>query len=368
MTTSTLETPTTPRRDYPSYSRNVVARVLLNRESAVIAALVIVYVYSLLNVEFFDGPLTTYNLAKEYAPILMMALPMTLIIITGEIDLSVASTLGVSAAFCGVLVKEHDVSLPTALVLTLLLGLVLGAVNGFLVAYVGLPSLAVTIGTLALYRGLAEGLIQTDRIAGFPPAWQDWPTERIGDSSYPMIVIPVVVLAVLFGLLLHFTSFGRGVYEIGLSTEAAHFSGVNVARTKFLLFLLSGLVASLAGIYVMLRADSAATDTGIGLELKVIASVLLGGVSIFGGRGALHGVVAGVLLIAVLNSALQLSNQGSEIIQIIIGLLLVVSVIASSFLPRVRELLPRRTAADRPTTPPDTQAPPAKVHRQGDER
>ena len=168
MATSTVE-PTTTRRGYPSYSRNIVQRLLVNREAAVIAALVIVYVYSLVNVEFFDGPLTTYNIFKEYAPILLMALPMTLIIITGEIDLSVASTLGVSAACCGVLVKEHDVSMPTAVILTLVLGLVLGAVNGYLVAYVGLPSLAVTIGTLALYRGLAEGLIQTDRIAGFPP-------------------------------------------------------------------------------------------------------------------------------------------------------------------------------------------------------
>ena len=170
-----------------------------------------------------------------------------------------------------------------------------------------------------------------------------------------MIVIPVIVLAVLFGLLLHFTSFGRGIYEIGLSSEAAHFSGVNVARTKLLLFVMSGVVASLAGIYVLFRSDSVATDTGTGFELKVIASVLLGGVSIFGGRGALHGVVAGVLLIAVLNSALLLSNKGSEIIQIIIGCLLVASVIASSFLPRVRELLPRRTPADRAVGQPNTQ-------------
>ncbi len=344
MATSTVE-PTTSRRGYPSYSRNIVQRLVVNREAAVIAALVIVYVYSLVNVQFFDGPLTTYNLFKEYAPILMMAFPMTLIIITGEIDLSVSSTLGVSAAFCGVLVKEHGVDLPTAMILTLVLGLVLGAVNGFLVAYVGLPSLAVTIGTLALYRGLAEGLIQTNRIAEFPAKWQDWPTERIGSTNFPMIVIPVIVLAVVFGVLLHFTSFGRGVYEIGLSSETAHFSGVDVRRSKLLLFMMSGVVASFAGIYVLLKSDSVAIDTGVGFELKVIASVLLGGVSIFGGRGAMHGVIAGVLLIAVLNSALQLSNQGSEVIQIIIGLLLVVSVIASSFLSRVRELLPRRAAS-----------------------
>jgi rhamnose transport system permease protein len=346
MTTSTVEGQVT--RSYPSYSRNLLKRVLLTREAAVFAALAVVYVYALANVQFFDGPLTTYNLWKEYAPIMVMALPMTLIIVSGEIDLSVASTLGVSAATAGVLVKEHGASMPTAIVVALLLGLVLGAVNGVLVAYVGLPSLAVTIGTLALYRGIAVGLIQDNRIAALPDAWREWPTERIGSTNLPMVVIPVAVLAVLFALLLHFTSFGRGVFEIGLSAEAAHFSGVDVRRTKLLLFVMSGLVASLAGIYVLLKSNSVATDTGTGYELRVIAAVLLGGVSIFGGRGALHGVIAGVLLIAVLNSALMLSGQGSEVIQIIIGLLLVASVIASGFLPRLREIRPRRTTATRP--------------------
>lgn len=353
MTTSTIEGQVT--RNYPSYSRNLFARVLLTREAAVFAALVVVYVYALTSVQFFDSPLTTYNLWKEYAPILLMALPMTLIIVSGEIDLSVASTLGVSAATAGVLVKEHGASMPVAIIAALLLGLVLGAFNGFLIAYVGLPSLAVTIGTLALYRGLAEGLIQDKRISALPEAWRGWPTDRIGSTNLPMVVIPVVVLAIVFGLLLHFTSFGRGIFEIGLSSEAAHFSGVDVRRTKLLLFVLSGVVASLAGVYVLLKSNSVATDTGSGYELRVIAAVLLGGVSIFGGRGALPGVIAGALLIAVLNSALMLSGQGSEVIQIIIGLLLVASVIASSFLPRLREIRPHRTTATRP----DPSAPPA---------
>lgn len=349
MNTPTLTKPSDDtERTYPSYSRNPLARALLTRETAIIVALVAVFLYSMGNIPFFDGPLTIFNLSKEYAPILLMALPMTLIIITGEIDLSVASTLGASAAVTGVLVVEHDVSVPVAAVAAILVGALLGALNGFFIAYVGLPSLAVTIGSLALYRGLAEGLIQAKRISGFPEGWQDWPTERIGDTQYPNILIPVAVLIVVFAVLLHFTRFGRGIFEIGLSDEAAHFSGVNVARTKMILFVLSGAVAAFAGVYVALKANSVATDTGTGFELKVIAGVLLGGVSIFGGRGALHGVIAGVLLIAVLNSALQLDGQGSEVIQIIIGLLLVGSVIASNFLPRVRALLPRRKVTDVP--------------------
>jgi rhamnose transport system permease protein len=352
MTTLTPDAPQTERatRTYPAYSRGLLARLLLNRETAVIVALVVVFLYALGNVQYFDGPLTVYNLLKEYAPILLMALPMTLIIITGEIDLSVASTLGASAAVTGVLVVDHDLSLPVAALVAIAAGAALGALNGFFVAYVGLPSLAVTIGSLALYRGLAEGLIQDKRISGFPGELRTWPTDRIGESQYPNVVIPIVVLAVLFGLLLHFTSFGRSVFEVGLSDEAARFSGVNVARTKLVLFTLSGAVAALAGVYVALKSNSVATDTGSGFELKVIAGVLLGGVSIFGGRGALHGVIAGVLLIAVLNSALQLDGQGSEVIQIIIGLLLVGSVIASNFLPRIRALLPRRAVTPEVTT------------------
>jgi rhamnose transport system permease protein len=278
---------------------------------------------------------------------------MTMVIVTGEIDLSVASVVGLSSVLLGTLV-DHGWSVPAAIVVALLAGVLCGLLNGFLVAYVGLPSLAVTIGTLALYRGLTEGLIQTDRIAQFPPSWQDLASKHIGGltSPWPIVLVPMVLLTIVFGVLLHFTTFGRGVYEIGNSAEAAHFSGVDVARTKFLLFVLSGLVASLAGMYVMLRADSVAVDTGTGFELKVIAAVLLGGVSIFGGRGAMHGVIAGVLLIAVLNSALLLDNQGSEIIQIIIGLLLVVSVISSSLLQRIRDLVPRRVSAIRPNETP----------------
>jgi rhamnose transport system permease protein len=353
-TTADRATAPASSRTYPAYSRPWVLRTLLTREFAVIAVLVLVYVYSSVNIAYFDSSLTIYNLLRDNAPILLMALPMTLIIITGEIDLSVSSTLAVSAATAGVLVKEHSVPIGLAIVVALLLGCVLGALNGFLVAYVGLPSLAVTIGTLALYRGLTEGLIQTNRIAQFPASWQDLAGKHLGGvtSPWPLVLVPMVVLTIVFGVLLHFTTFGRGVYEIGNSSEAAHFSGVEVARTKFLLFVLSGLVASFAGIYVMLRADSVATDTGTGYELKVIASVLLGGVSIFGGRGAMHGVIAGVLLIAVLNSALLLDNQGSEIIQIIIGLLLVVSVISSSLLQRIRNLVPRRVPAIRPTNAP----------------
>jgi len=206
---------------------------------------------------------------------------------------------------------------------------------------------------LALYRGVAVGLIGTKAISGLPQSWRDLANKHIGTSSYPLIVVPIVVLALLFAVLLHFTPFGRGVYEIGLNAETAHFSGVDVRRSKLLLYVLSGVVSAFAGVFYLLRFDSANTDTGTGLELQVIAAVLLGGVSIFGGRGDLLGVLAGVLLIGVLSSALRLQQTGSDVIEIVIGVLLVLSVISTQLLDRLRALRARTRRTERSASAPE---------------
>ncbi|WP_435771461.1 ABC transporter permease [Nocardioides sp. SYSU DS0651] len=320
-------------RTYRPYARPLVQRLLVNREAAIIALLVAVFAWSTVNVENFDGPLTLYYLFLDMAPILLIALPMTLVIITGEIDLSVASIVGLSSVLVGIFHADLGLSIPVAALLAILAGAVAGALNGFLVAYVGLPSLAVTIGTLALYRGIAVGLLGDTAITDFPDKWTDLVKERlVAESSYPVILVPIVALIVVFAVLLHFTSFGRGVYEIGLNDEAARFTGVDVARTKLWLFVMTGAVSALAGIYYSLRYGSARGDNATGMELQVIAAVLLGGVSIFGGRGALHGVIAGVLLIGVISSAMRLEGETVNKINIVIGVLLVLSVISTSFL------------------------------------
>jgi rhamnose transport system permease protein len=344
--------PAPATREYAAFAQPLWRRLLLSREAAVIALLVAVWLYATANVIGFDGPLTLYFLLLDVVPILLIALPMTLVIISGEIDLSVASIMGLSSVLVGVL-YEGGMSIPLAAVLALAAGLLCGAVNGFLVAYVGLPSLAVTIGTLALFRGLAVGLLGTKAVTNFPDTWGDLSTQRIGESRYPLVILLFLVLAVAFGLLLHFSAFGRGVYDIGLNAEAAHFTGVPVARTKFLLFVLSGVVSALAGIYFTLRFDTARGDNASGMELQVIAAVLLGGVSIFGGRGKLPGVIAGVLLIGVISSALRLDGVTVNVINIIIGLLLVASVVSTSVLDWVSGLTTRRTpTGDSPQNAP----------------
>ena len=207
---------------------------------------------------------------------------------------------------------------------------------------VGLPSLAVTIGTLALFRGIAVGLLGTTAITDFPEFWTDLAKANIPGTPVPVIMIPFAILAIIFAVLLHFTPFGRTLYAIGLNKEAAQFSGIDVGRTKFILFVLSGAVSGFAGVYFTLLYSNARGDNAMGMELQVIAAVLLGGVSIFGGRGALHGVIAGVLLIGTLGSALRLAGVTSDIINVITGVLLIVSVVSASLLGWLQK---RRTAA-----------------------
>jgi rhamnose transport system permease protein len=322
-------------RVYKDYAQPLWRRILFTRESAVIVALILVVIYAWTQVPYFAQPITFTYLLLDIMPILLIALPMALVIITGEIDLSVASAVGLSSVLLGTL-SQAGFPFVTAAIIALIVGALGGALNGFLITIVGLPSLAVTIGTLALYRGLAVGLLGTTAVTEFDEFWKDLAKSKLGESPIPTVTLLFIALAIVFIVLLHFTPFGRGIFAIGLSPEAARFSGVRVERSKFILFILTGTISALAGIFYTLRFSSARGDNATGLELSVIAAVLLGGVSIFGGRGALPGVIAGVLLIGTLGSALRLAHVTSDVINIITGVLLVASVVSTSVLAWVR--------------------------------
>jgi rhamnose transport system permease protein len=223
------------------------------------------------------------------------------------------------------------------------LGAVSGAVNGVLVSVLGLPSLAVTIGTLALYRGLAFVVLGDQAVTSFPRAITSGLQAKIGASGIPVWIIPVIILAIIFGVVLHFTGFGRSLFAIGYSEEAARFAGIRVAQSKFWLFIISGAVAALVGIWWTLRYGSARGDNATGLELSVIAAVLLGGVSIFGGKGNLPGVIAGVVLLGILRNALQLARVPEDTLSMLTGGLLILAVVAPNAIAWSRTLS-RRTS------------------------
>ena len=317
-------------------------------DAVILVALVGVVIVGALAIDGVASPRFWRFVALEVIPIALIALPMTLVVITGEIDLSVASVLGLTCTVMGQLFVSGVTSLPALIAVCLLLGAVLGAVNGLFVTGFGLPSLAVTIGTLALYRGLAYVVLGDRAVATYPQSWTLGAIRPIPGTTLPWFVLVVAALAIVFGVVLHATPIGRGLYAMGNNAEAATFAGVSVRRTKFWLFVGTGAMASLAAVFWTLRFASARADNGRGLELAVVAAVLLGGVSIFGGRGGLVGVLGAVLLLATLRNALQLAYVPANTLTIITGTLLIASVVGPNVVGMLRERLRRRRSTAHP--------------------
>jgi rhamnose transport system permease protein len=304
-----------------------------------------VIVTALLIVVFVGGALGTPDFATgdnlsfaldDLCEIALIALPMTLLVVVGEVDLSVASVLGMSSALLGAL-WDAGWAIETIVPLLVVVGAVTGIVNGLLVTRLGLPSLAVTIGTLTLYRGLAYVVLGTKAVAEFPQNYADLATGTVPGTPIPYPFALFIVLAIVTAVVLHATGAGRAMFAIGAQEEAAFFAGIRVKRIKLLLFVVSGVVSAFAGVIYTLRYGSARADNGLGLELAVIAAVLLGGVDFDGGRGTLGGVVAGVLLIGLLRNLLMLRDVATEIQSIVTGLLLIVSVLTPRIVAGVRE-------------------------------
>lgn len=265
----------------------------------------------------------------------IMALPMMLIIITGEIDLSVASTLGLASSVLGLLVGAgHPLWL--GIIAALLVGAICGSLNGLLITRLGLPSLVVTLGTLALYRGLSYVVLGSNAISNFPPAFTSFGFGTIPGTIFPWSFLIFAILALLCLVVLHFSWIGRQLYAIGNNKEAALFAGIRVARIKLLLYILSGLFSALAGIIFTARFSSARADNALGFELDVVTIVLLGGVSIFGGKGTLLGVLLSLFVVAAMRNALGLIDVTSDVQSIIIGILLIISVLGPNLVQRIQ--------------------------------
>jgi rhamnose transport system permease protein len=273
----------------------------------------------------------------DLSEVALMALPLALVVVAAEIDLSVASVLALSSAVMG---KLWNAGQPIELIMVecIAVGAACGMVNGLLVTRLGLPSLAVTIGTLSLFRGLAFVVIGDQSVTDFPASWTDRAFGNVGGTAIPNTMVLFAALAIAFGVLLHATGFGRKVFAIGANEEAARFSGVRVKRIKLWLFVMSGAVAGLAGVVISLRNSTAAANVGTGFELTAVTAVVLGGVSIFGGRGTIGGVVLALVLLGSINKALTLSNSISSYwIQIVTGTLLIASVLVPNLVVRARE-------------------------------
>jgi rhamnose transport system permease protein len=331
----------------PGWRSRIPARNMLRWESGLAVVVLAIGVLGVsTSSEFLTGT-NMFNLGLQAGEIAIMALPMALIIISGEIDLSVASIMGMASAVLGYLFGKGW-PMPAIFVVVLLVGVVAGAINGLLITRVGLPSLAVTIGTLGLYRGVANIVLGPNTISNFPTAYTNIGVNGVFGTNLSFSAAVFIVLAVIFGVVLHFTPVGRSIYAMGASPEAATFAGIRVKRIKTLLYITSGVICSLAGVLLTFRLSTSVNSNGLGLELDVVAVVLLGGVSIFGGKGTIVGVVLGVLAFAGISNALLLTNFNQEAASIPVGVLLLISVFVPNMAQltrRLRNTMTRRSRA-----------------------
>ncbi len=312
-------------------------------EGALALLFVAVFVFGSTSIDGFAEQGNLSFLLLDYTEVALLALALVPIVITGEIDLSVASVLGFCSALTGAL-WDAGMSFETIVPLVILAGIVLGSVNAVLIVRFGLPSLAVTIGTLGLYRGLAYVILGDRAVTGFPENYRPLATDSIGFLPYAAIVVLVVGAAI--AVLVHLTPVGRSLYAIGLGTQTARFSGIRVDRVKMVLYLVSGALAALASLIYTLRYNSARADNANGMELVAVAAVLLGGVSIFGGRGTVAGVALALLAMAGLRNVLFLDDVSNEIQNVITGLLLILSVLVPVvFKPRRTKDVPLETTS-----------------------
>jgi rhamnose transport system permease protein len=302
-------------------------------EVLLLTLLVAIVAMNIARSPYYLGVGNIVNLFQLSIEKIIVALMMTLIIVNAEIDLSVASIMGLSGAVMAWLF-QHGVPLPLAMLAAMISGALAGLNNGFWVAYLGLPSLAVTLAGLIGYRGIARILLE-DRAIGNYPAWFNALGQQPLLGPLPLAIIIFLVLFIAIAIVLHGSALGRLVYVMGNSLETARYSGVRVKPVKFFLFVASGVVAALAGLLYAARLGSVRGDIAQGFELDIITIVLLGGVSIFGGSGNLLGVGLSILVILNLRNGMGLANITGNTQTSVIGALLIVSVFAPNLVQMV---------------------------------
>lgn len=299
-------------------------------EGLLAAVLVVIFAFNALMTPEFLGIGNQINLFQLSIEKIIVALVMTLIIINAEIDLSVGSMMGLSACAFGYLF-QNGIAAPVAIAVCLGIGVLGGAVNGWFITRVGLPSLVVTLATLIGFRGLARVMVEDRGIGDFPD-WFDALGQKGLLGPIPFALIAFVLLFAVIYVVLERSGFGRKTYVIGSNRDVAEFAGIDTARHKMILFIASGTVSAFAGLLYAARVGAVRGDVALGFELDVITIVLLGGVSIFGGKGTLVGTLLSVLIVLNLRNGMALLNITGHIQTGVIGLLLIASVVV----PRIR--------------------------------
>lgn len=314
------------RLDYQSLTRR---NRFLHPEFVTVFMLLLSILVGILLSPFFRDFFYVLDSTSLYVEFGIIALVMTFVIISGQIDLSVASTLTLVACVIG-FVYEKGIPLPAALLIGVVAGALLGLFNGFIITKFGLPPIIVTIGTLSLYRGMAQVLLGDRSVRHFPEWFVGIDMKYAGGVPVPLFIF--IGLFIIMFIILNKTVFGRQVYALGTSEKAALYSGINVKRIKMILFMLSGIFSAFGGILMISRLGVARYNLAMGGELEVVTIALLGGADINGGRGNVLGTFIAFFVLVCLKTGMFVANIKIENQLTVLGFLLILSIVLSNFI------------------------------------
>jgi len=311
-------------------SDNPVLRYWIIRPEWVAVILLIISIISSIQLSpFFADMAFILDSATPYVEYGLIAIILTLIIISGEIDLSIASMIALTAVIFGT-VFNAGYSLPISAIFAILAGLLCGLFNGFLVTKLKIPSIILTIGTLTLYRGIAQAMASDFSLGGYPSWFVGIDYRYIGIIPIPVIIF--VIFSLMVGIVLSSTIYGKQLYLIGTNPETAKYSGIKVDKIKLLLFGLCGLISGIAGVLTTSRLAVARFNVATGAELEIVLMVMLGGTYIFGGRGNIFGTFIAFWIVVILRSGLNVANIKIESQLTILGAMLIIAIILTNYI------------------------------------
>ncbi|MBB3610793.1 ABC transporter permease [Rhizobium sp. BK602] len=333
---STTSNSATEKRAIPDRLGTPLKRILASWEVLLFGVAVAIFIFNSLASPYFLDPYNLSDATFNFTEKAMIAFAMALLVISGEIDLSVAAIIALASTAMGA-AAQAGVDTPGLVAIGLGVGLVCGFFNGFLVSVLKLPSIVVTIGTMSLFRGISYIVLGDQAYGNYPDSFGYFGQGYVfWVFSFEFVLF--IVLAIAFAILLHATNFGRQVYTIGNNDFAARFSGIPVERVKFILFLLTGIMSGLAAVCLTSRLGSTRPSIALGWELEVVTMVVLGGVSILGGSGTIGGVVIAAFVMGLVTFGLGLLNVPGIVMSIFIGLLLIITIALPIVAKRIKAM------------------------------
>ncbi|NTE36283.1 ABC transporter permease [Agrobacterium tumefaciens] len=333
---STTPQPAQNPRIIPDKLGTPLRRIMASWEVLLLGVAILIFIANSLASPYFLNAWNLSDATFNFTEKAIIAFAMALLIIAGEIDLSVAAIIALASTAMGAAV-QMGIGTPGLVAIGIGTGLLCGAFNGFLVAGLKLPSIVVTIGTMSLFRGISYMVLGDQAYGKYPADFAYFGQGYVfWVISFEFVLF--IALAILFAILLHATNFGRQVYVIGNNPFAARFSGIPVERVKFILFLLTGLMSGIAAVCLTSRLGSTRPSIAQGWELEVVTMVVLGGVSILGGSGTIAGVVIAAFVMGLVTFGLGLVNVPGIVMSIFVGLLLIVTIAIPIVVRRLRAM------------------------------